>query len=197
MGILNKKWKEYKAKTSKASIMGFILKLWIGTFRFIMAKVYLRHCNQLGKWVTVYGKPKIENLGEMYIGDEVRVWSKIIQAKLYTGNHGKLIIGRNTRINGAHIDAQMEVKIGNNVRIAPYVVIMDSDFHDVADHFADGVSKPIIIEDNVWIALRATVLKGVHLGEGCVIGCGAIVTKDVPPYTVVGGVPARVIRKLK
>ena len=74
---------------------------------------------------------------------------------------------------------------------------MDSDFHDIQEHSSEGKSAPIIIHDNVWIASRAMILKGVTIGEGAVISAGAVVTKDVPPYTMVGGVPAKVIKELK
>jgi maltose O-acetyltransferase len=56
--------------------------------------------------------------------------------------------------------------------------------------------SPIIIEDDVWIATRATILKGVHIGKGAVVAAGAVVTRNVPAYSIVGGVPARVIKTL-
>jgi maltose O-acetyltransferase len=90
----------------------------------------------------------------------------------------------------------MLVKIGENVRIAPYTIILDSDFHDIKDHFADGPSKPVIIEDNVWLATRCTILKGVRIGKGSVVAAGSVVTKDVPPNCIVAGVPARVIKEI-
>ena len=59
----------------------------------------------------------------------------------------------------------------------------------------EGTSKgDIIVADDVWIGYRATILSGVHIGQGAVIAAGAVVTKDVPPYAIVGGVPARVIK---
>ncbi|WP_158233275.1 DapH/DapD/GlmU-related protein [Reichenbachiella sp. 5M10] len=146
--------------------------------------------------VSTNKKPLIDNQGEIIIGDEVRVWSNIIQSKLLSGKKGKLIIGKNSRINGAHIDAQHLIKIGENCRIAPYTLIIDSDFHDTKDHFSNVEGQAIIIEDNVWITSRATVLKGVTIGKGAVIATGAVVTKDVPPYTLVGGVPAKKIKDL-
>jgi acetyltransferase-like isoleucine patch superfamily enzyme len=75
---------------------------------------------------------------------------------------------------------------------------MDSDFHDVNNHFSEeGKTDAVIIHDNVWIATKATILKGVTIGEGAVIGACSLVIKDVPPYTVVGGVPAKVIKNLR
>lgn len=166
-----------------------------GIWRVLMGKWYLRKC-KTGKLVSVNGRPVVDNRGEMIFGDEVRIWSTIVQAKLYTGKGGKLLVGRNSRLNGVHIDVRQLVEIGRNVRIAPYTIILDSDFHDVKDHFADGAARPVIIEDNVWVATRATILKGVRIGEGAVVAAGAVVTKDVPPFSVAAGVPARVIKKI-
>lgn len=58
----------------------------------------------------------------------------------------------------------------------------------------DSVSKPVVIGDDVWIGARSIILKGVHIGKGAVIAAGAVVTKDVPEYAIVGGVPAKVIK---
>lgn len=63
------------------------------------------------------------------------------------------------------------------------------------DNSYSAASKgDIVVDDDVWIGYRATILSGVHIGQGAVIGAGAVVTKDVPPYAIVGGVPARVIK---
>ncbi|HWB62913.1 MAG TPA: acyltransferase, partial [Chitinophagales bacterium] len=94
------------------------------------------------------------------------------------------------------ISAKYFVEIGRNCTIAPEAMIMDSDYHDMHDHSKEGASEAVIIEDNVWIATRATVLKGVRIGRNAVVAAGAVVTKDVPPYTVVGGNPAKVIKHL-
>lgn len=196
MNILATKYKEEKLKDPRMTFIRFGYKLFTGAWRILLAKWYLRSCTSLGQYVSVNGKPKLENLGKMHLSDEVRVWSKIIQAKLYTGTNGTLTIGTNSRINGAHIDAQTSITIGKNVRIAPYTIILDSDFHSLHNHFIEGESKPIVIEDNVWLATRCTILKGVTIGQNSVVATGAIVTKDVPPNCVVGGIPAKVIKNL-
>lgn len=187
---------EFKKKNEGLSWPLLLVKMVTGVFRFMLAKYYLRKCTRTGKWVSVNGKPLIKNSGQMILANEVRVWSSIQRAKLFTGPEGILKIGKNSRVNGAHISAQKLVEIGDNVRIAPYTLILDSDFHNINDHFSDGVSKEIIIENNVWLASRCTILKGVRIGQGAVVATGAVVTKDVPPYTVVAGVPAKVIKKL-
>lgn len=193
--LLQSKLTQFKKLNPESSSLTFFLNGLSGLWRMLMARIYLRKCTRLGKMVSVNGKPVIGNSGEMILGDEVRVWSTIVQAKLYTGKNGKLIVGRNARLNGVHIDARELVQIGENVRIAPYTIILDSDFHDLKDHFASGESKPVIIEDDVWLATRCTILKGVRIGKGAVVGAGAVVTRDVPPHSVVGGVPARIIKK--
>jgi acetyltransferase-like isoleucine patch superfamily enzyme len=185
--------KAYKEKNPQASTLDVAHGLWAGGLRMLIAKFYLRNC-EAGRYVSVNGRPVIENKGKMSFGDQVCIWSNIVQTKLFTGRNGRLIVGRNTRLNGVHISARQSVTIGNNVRIAPYAVILDSDFHDIRNHFAEGKSGDITIEDNVWIATRATILKGVTIGRGSVVAAGAVVTHDVPPNTVVAGVPAKVIK---
>jgi acetyltransferase-like isoleucine patch superfamily enzyme len=83
------------------------------------------------------------------------------------------------------------VTIGRDCRIARDVIIMDTDQHEVPGHAL--LIEPVEIEDRVWIGARAIVLKGVRIGHDSVIAAGAVVTSDVPPRTVVGGVPARVL----
>jgi acetyltransferase-like isoleucine patch superfamily enzyme len=93
------------------------------------------------------------------------------------------------------------LKIGNGVRIAAGTAMIPANHNfDEIDRpiFQQGVSaKGIIIEDDVWIAANATILDGVRIGRGCVIAAGAVVTKDVEPFSVMGGVPARLIQMRK
>jgi acetyltransferase-like isoleucine patch superfamily enzyme len=125
----------------------------------------------------------------------VKVWSHIGITQLSAGNNARLTIGDDTFINtGVIISARSEVRIGKNCQIANQVIIMDNDFHGVEDRDRPEVAAPVIIEDNVWLATRCTILKGVTIGKGAVVAAGAVVTRDVPPDTLVGGVPAKVIR---
>jgi acetyltransferase-like isoleucine patch superfamily enzyme len=164
--------------------------------QLLSAKYYLRSCSQKGKYTRTLGKPLVKNRGEIIIGDNVALWSVFERTKLLVRKGGRLRIGANTRINGAHIGVSNAVIIGENVRIAPYSLILDNDFHDLQNRKKDGKNAPIIIGDNVWIATRATILKGVKIGEGAIVATGAVVTKDVPPRCVVAGVPAKVIKVL-
>lgn len=194
---LKSKINALRQQNPELSFWKITMKILQSGLRILAAKYYLRNCQKVGKFVSVNGKPKIDNLGEMQFDDEVRIWSTIVKAKLYTGKKGKLLVGKNSRINGVHIDAQNLIKIGNNVRIAPYTIILDSDYHDVQNPFSDVSGQPITIEDNVWIATRSTILKGVTIGRGSVIATGAVVTKDVPENCIAAGVPARVIKKIR
>lgn len=191
-----KKYADIKSQHPDRSSTSILLDIVGGVMRIVSAKYYLRKANSVGKMVSTYGKPMIKNSGEMILADEVRVWSNIVQAKLITGRKGQLIVGKNSRLNGVHIYAGKAVHIGANVRIAPYTIILDSDFHNVNDHFADGLSKAVHIDDDVWIATRATILKGVRVGKGAVVATGAVVTKDVAPYTMVAGVPAVFVKNI-
>jgi maltose O-acetyltransferase len=101
-------------------------------------------------------------------------------------------IGINCRINGP-------VKIGSAVMMGPDVVILARNHKfDRTDipMSAQGASidKKVIIDDDVWIGTRAIILPGVHIGKGSIIGAGAVVTKDVPSYAIVGGNPAKVLK---
>lgn len=168
-----------------------------GAWRLLMAKIYLRSFKRIGRYPSVNGIPNIKNQGTVYLGDRVRIWSVFEKAKIFVGKDAILAIGHNSRINGAHIGVRHKVVIGNNVRIAPYTIILDSDFHEIGNHFSeDGKTATVTIKDNVWLATRCTILKGVTIGENSVVAAGAVVTKDVPPNTVVAGVPAKVIKHI-
>ena len=83
-------------------------------------------------------------------------------------------------------------KIYDNVNISSYVKIITAG-HDVQSTSFAGTTAPVVIEKNAWLATGCTILEGVHVGEGAVVACGAVVVKDVDPYTVVGGIPAKQI----
>ncbi len=90
------------------------------------------------------------------------------------------------------LDGRKELYIGNNVVIAYEAIIwtLNHDYNDI--HFS-GKGAPVVIGDYAWICCRSIILPGIKIGEGAVVASGAVVTKDVPPYSIVAGVPARVI----
>ena len=112
---------------------------------------------------------------------------------------GNIKIGNDTIIGEkATLDGRDNIIIGDHVDIASEVMIYNSEHNIDADYFT-AIQAPVIIEDYVFIGPRAIILPGVKIGKGAIIGAGAVVTKDVPPFAVVGGVPAKTIgeRRLK
>jgi acetyltransferase-like isoleucine patch superfamily enzyme len=103
----------------------------------------------------------------------------------------KFTLGKNSTINEkCRLDNRGGIYIGDNVSISSQVCILTGD-HDVQSPHFEGRARAVKIEDYVFIGTRAMILPGVTLGEGSVVGAGAVVTKDVPPFTMVAGVPAK------
>lgn len=117
----------------------------------------------------------------------------------YFRNMKKIEIGNDVAINrncsfyaSYHIKESF-IKIGNNVAIGPDVTVFGAG-HDYSKHELPDTAGNVVIGDYVWIGGNSTVLQGVHIGEGAVIGAGSVVTKDVAPWTVVAGDPAKFIK---
>jgi acetyltransferase-like isoleucine patch superfamily enzyme len=124
------------------------------------------------------------------------------------GKNGRCIVGDFTLLNGALIMAEEKIQIGSHCLVSWNVGIADSDFHPLepAQRLIDAhalapflkdrpprpklKTVPVIISDNVWIGMNATILKGVTIGENSVVAAGSVVTKSVPPNVVVAGNPA-------
>ena len=107
---------------------------------------------------------------------------------------GELVLDTGFINENVHITCASKIYIGKGCTIARDVIIRDFDAHSIEQEGFE-IAMPITIGNHVWIGNRAMVLKGVSIGDGAVIAAGAIVTKDVPPRTLVGGVPAKVIKQ--
>ena len=172
---------------------------WDNALAVARARWYLRRADELGSRVRVWGKPAITVGGTLRVADRVRIFSIPVRTELAVRAGGTLDIGSQTFINyGCSISAAELVRIGPRCNIGSHVIIMDNDFHslDPEHRLEIPPSAPIILEENVWVGVRVTVLRGVTIGAGSVIAAGSVVTKDVPPRTLAGGLPAKVIRDL-
>ena len=103
-------------------------------------------------------------------------------------------IGKNSRFSGVSIGAAKEIIIGNNVLCGANSIITDNDWH--SDR-SNTLPKSTIIEDNVWIGVNTTILKGVTIGENSIIGANSLVVKDIPANVIAGGNPCRVLKQIK
>jgi len=140
----------------------------------------------------------ILNGGSITIGDRCN-FGKYVHLKV---NGGHIILKKRVKINRfCIVQAHRSVTIENDVLTAPYVHIMDANHNFFTDRpvkDADAlwglVSEPVVVGSHAWLGSRVIVLAGVTIGEHAVIGAGAVVTKDMPPYAVAAGVPCRVVK---
>jgi len=139
---------------------------------------------------------------------------------LFESGKGRVVIGNRVYIGNSKIICRSRIEFGNDIFVAWGVYFYDHDSHpmdyrlrqkDILQQLQDhrnGDSfirnkdwsvvntAPIKIGDNAWIGMNSIILKGVTIGEGAIVGAGSVVTKDVEPWTVVAGNPARVVKKL-
>ncbi len=156
---------------------------------------------------VIFGKiGRIHGYKYITIGEKVNfgdfcyltTWPEYVQEK------PTLKIGSHCSFGGFnHITCTNKIVIGNNVLTGRWVTISDNNHGNTSYEMLQMhpterpiISKgPVIIEDDVWIGDKATILAGVHIGKGAVIAANAVVTKDVPAYGVVAGYPARIIKR--
>jgi acetyltransferase-like isoleucine patch superfamily enzyme len=150
------------------------------------------------------------NLCAVKIGARSQVCGELLTFR----NAGSITIGNDCYIGeGSRLWSQSNIMLGDHVLVSHLVDIHDTDGHPLnflerrADACANmsgancspntTLSSPIIIEDDVWVCFKASILKGVHIGRGAIIAANAVVTRDVPEMTIVAGSPAKVIHMLK
>jgi acetyltransferase-like isoleucine patch superfamily enzyme len=141
----------------------------------------------------------IHDRREVRLGEGAQIWEYVIIRKGYAD----VTIGPHSQIGPfTVIFSGSGVSIGDNVMIGPHCVIASGN-HDFKQtekpmRFASDISKgPIIIEDNVWIGANCTITDGVRIGREAVIAANSVVTKDVAPFDMVGGVPAKILGNRK
>jgi len=167
---------------------------------------------EIGPKLILNGRPliDIQKEGNLYIGSEVTLNSRNkgyhinmhSPVKLFADRPGAEIrIGDKTRIHGTCVHAYQSVKIGSNCLIVANCQIFDGNGHNLSFQNVDnrintkGTSKPVKIEDSVWIGANSIILPGVTIGKGTVISANSVVTRDIPSMVVAGGNPAIIIKK--
>lgn len=183
--------------------------------RELIFKCY-RWCLYVLKWIPLYHKfgemhwssdfkkpLRLVNPKKIFIGQNVNIMHlgrmECIDGGIHPDIHGKIVIGDGTSIEqGAHIVAGDILKIGKDVTISAYVYISDC-AHGLADITQDVNKQPLVIKkteikDGAFIGIGAKIMPGVTIGKHAVVGANAVVTKDVPDYSMVGGVPAKVLK---
>ena len=170
-------------------------------------------------YVNRFIRPQLDSLGNHFIF--MKPWHvEIFGTPIHIGDYPTFIATQDNKIRltiwsneddiegihigdyclicpGVRISAATSVTIGDNCMIANGAYITDSDAHDIYDRsYPVGRTRPIKLENNVWIGDSAIVTKGVTIGENSIVGAGAVVVKDIPPNTVAAGNPARVVKEL-
>ena len=151
-------------------------------------------------WLPISRHLKFAKYLRQYWAKKIcRYVGKNVNIERYSFFTPELSIGDNSGI-GIRCEVNGTVFIGKNVMMGPEVIIYTIGHkHDRVDipmnEQGSENEKPVYIDDDVWIGRRSIILPGVHIGKGCIIGAGAVVTKNVPDFSIVGGVPAIIIKK--
>ena len=212
---------EIDTHLTNADIIIILFTKMFGLVRGIRLKLFLKECKGLifvGKNCNIKNGNKISVGSTLNIGDNVEI-NGLSRSGIRIGNNFSihknsiiectgviselgegLTIGNNVGFaQNCFIQVRGPVRIGNNVIFGPGVSIF-SENHVSSDlnkfiNEQGTTRKGVTIEDGVWIGTRAIVLDGVTVGKNSIVAAGSIVTKDVPPNTIVGGIPARVIKE--
>ena len=167
--------------------------LWARRFHCLGSRCVLGRCR-------LVRNPKIISIGHnTNIGDD---WSMADLTPTKPTGGPKIRIGSYCNIqHDFQCNASISVEVQDYVLIAPRVLVTDSD-HVVDEHgerttlCREFRSAPVVIENDCWLGVNAVILKGVRIGHHSIIGANSVVTKDVPPCSIVAGIPARVIRHI-
>lgn len=188
-------------RTEVVFVIGKIVRLVREELQFVRPRVWLMNGTQRLVPYGVAGRLRrlLYRLWGLPVGS-----GTILYGPLDFGCYGDVFhhlqIGANCLLNGhIWIDTTANVRIGNHVTLGHHVMLVTAN-HDMSHpSFRGGTVRPgpITVSDGCWLAARVVVLPGVTIGEGAVVAAGAVVARDVPPHTLVGGVPARTLRQLK
>jgi acetyltransferase-like isoleucine patch superfamily enzyme len=187
--------------------MKFFLKKIKHNIVLIKTKILFKYKKiDSGKGNLLFGKFILYNYGTLKIGNDCKILSRTKEYQNYIYPVSLSIMTKNTVVEigsgvelvGCFFRIRYGLKIGNKTVIAPGVRIIDHD-HDTNPkkrHENIFPGKEIIIGKNVWIGYDSTILKGVNIGDGAIIAAGSVITKNVASNTIVGGIPAKEIKKI-
>lgn len=126
-------------------------------------------------------------------------YNVFIDTRVYFRYPHRVRIGNNVSINRgcsfypSWYDKDAEIVLGNNIRLGPNVCFLAAGHDHTQLHLPDLAAR-IEVGDNVWIGANCSILQGVRIGEGAIVAAGSVVNKDIPPYKIYGGVPAKEIK---
>ncbi|HEY2334427.1 MAG TPA: acyltransferase [Solirubrobacterales bacterium] len=149
-----------------------------------------------GKLYFYEGWPIFRAKGPIVMGRDCRMRGGPVRTRLTTSPSGRIELGVNVGIGfGGEIYSDRLITIDDHSSIGPYVTIYDTSFHSV-DEGSEVKRKPVEIGKNVWIGRQVIILPGVRIGDHAVVGSGSVLSRDVPPRTLVAGNPPKVIREV-
>ena len=173
---------------------------------FVCEPLFKAYCTKYGKNVhTGVFLHWVQGRGDIILGDNVTIDGKCsFGFATRFSDHPTLIIGDNTGVgHGAGFTVAKRIEIGKHCRIGSGTWMLDSPGHpaEPVSRMAgappsEEAVKPVVIEDNVWVGAGSTIMPGVRIGEGSIVSASSVVISNVPPYTLVGGNPARIIQRL-
>jgi acetyltransferase-like isoleucine patch superfamily enzyme len=183
------------------------------TDQYLVRRYLIWHDVTVGADLRASGLPRLRIVegGRLIVGNGVTLVSRPTGNPLHLHRPctfsvikpGAVIeIGDSSALSGTVICAASRVSIGQRVMIGANCTLSDTDFHPLSPEqrrihpTENAASRPIVIEDDVFIGTQAILLKGAILGHGCVVGAGAVVTGEFPPRSIIAGNPARLIKTL-
>lgn len=191
-------------------LLFFILRK-IERIKSVLFNIYIsKQLCSVGNKISIHFSASLLGLNKISIGDNCRIGNNMrLRAYCEYENYKynpSIKIGNNFYAGvDCSIAAVGNILIGNNVTLASRVTIIDHS-HGLGD-YSDieipvmrrelGIKGDIIIEDNVWICEGAIILSNVRIGKNSIIGANAVVTRDIPDNSIVGGIPAKIIKKIK
>lgn len=163
--------------------------------KFVRRQIYSRYWGH--KNFSVGDGVFISGIRKMQIGESCTISSNV---KLSCEGEGKIIIGKNfyCNFNCYFSSRNSSITVGDNCLFGPDVYLVNTN-HGAGRtdliRSQSEVAAPIVIEDDVWIGAKAVILPNVTIGKGAIVAAGSVVNRDVAPYTIVGGVPAKYIKQ--